>query len=121
MRAVLEFWLSLSRLNRIAIDFLLFWFAAGSVLGLGVGAVREFVPPFLTLTVLAGVVGALVAITESIRLVHRQARTPRDQFDSQTAAICARPPCSLSPTRFPHSCSCSLACRFRSDRICTMR
>ena len=35
MRPFLEFWLSLSRLNRIAVDCLLFWLTAGTVVSLG--------------------------------------------------------------------------------------
>lgn len=89
MRSVLEFWLSLSRLNRIAVDLLLFWLAAGSVLGLGAlgnGALRGFVKPFLALTVLAGVMGAMVAGVEGIRLVHGQFQHPGDAFDERRLA-----------------------------------
>jgi hypothetical protein len=86
MRPLLEFWLSLSRPNRIAVDCLLFWLAAGSVLGLGAlgnGAVREFVKPFLVLTVAAGTAGAVVAALESMRLVLAHRRLPQDEFERQ--------------------------------------
>ena len=84
MRTVLEFWLSLSRSNRIAVDCLLFWLAAGGVLGLGAmggGLVREMTIPFLFLTVLAGTAGALVATVESIHLFRGLTRIPQDEFD----------------------------------------
>jgi hypothetical protein len=50
---------------------------------MGSGAVRELVRPFLTLTVLAGAVGAVVAAAESIRCGLRQPRIPQDLFDER--------------------------------------
>lgn len=88
MRPLLEFWLSLSRPNRFAADCLLFWLAAGTVLGLGaqgIGAAREFVKPFLVLTVAAGAAGAIVAVVEAARLVRAQGRLPQDDFERRQA------------------------------------
>jgi hypothetical protein len=86
MRPFLEFWLSLSRLNRIAVDCLLFWLTVGTVVGLGAmgsGIVREIVPPFLALTVIAGGLGALVATIESIRLDIQRRKLPHEEFDQR--------------------------------------